>query len=145
MHKYADKRLAAAVAAAFFTAGGVAAAPLTTADIDALEFKTVNGVSIRVVREGLVREAVGEYLKIRKDWAEVGFWEDVHLGDPDFFREAVLPLIERLDPPADRVVKGIATPEEIEAYQRDFVADWADFRLALGRLRAAWLEEGFFR
>ncbi len=47
MHKYADKCLAAAVAAAFLTAGGVAAAPLTTADLDALEFKTVNGVSIR--------------------------------------------------------------------------------------------------
>ena len=47
MHKYADKCLAAAVAAAFFTAGGIAAAPLTTADLDALEFKTVNGVSIR--------------------------------------------------------------------------------------------------
>ena len=99
----------------------------------------------RAVREGLVREAVGEYLKVRKDWAEVGFWEDVHLGDPDFFREAVLPLIERLDPPADRVVKGVATPEELEAYGRDFVADWSDFRLALGRLRAAWLEEGLFR
>lgn len=99
----------------------------------------------RAVREGLVREAVGEYLKVRKDWAEAGFWEDVHLGDPDFFREAVVPLIERLDPPADRVLKSVATPEEIEAYCRDFVADWSDFRLALGRLRAAWLQEGLFR
>ena len=47
MHKYFDKHLAAAFAAAFFVAGGVAAAPLTTADLDALAFKTVNGVSIR--------------------------------------------------------------------------------------------------
>ena len=57
MHKSADKCLAAAVAAAFFTAGGVAAAPLTTADLDALEFKTVNGGVATPGRGGLLPAA----------------------------------------------------------------------------------------
>ena len=97
------------------------------------------------MREGVVRQAVGAYRKVREDWAEVGFWEDVHLGDPAFYRDVVLPYIHELDIPASKVVRLTATPEDYAAFYEKYVDAWASFRMMLNRKRAEYLEAKMFK
>jgi len=99
------------------------------------------------IRQGVVKAAVGEYRRIRRQWENAGFWSDPHLGDESFAERVVKPFLQELDDAA-ATVEDTSKPLAQAEYDRLFkerVPKWADFRLKLDALRANDLEEQFFR
>lgn len=96
------------------------------------------------VREGLCRQAVGAYKKVREDWAETGFWDDPHLGDSAFYSEVVAPYLAMLDVPASKVARLEATAADYSEFAAKYALEWSDLRIMINRKRAAYLEKRFF-
>jgi len=96
------------------------------------------------IREGVCRQAVGAYKKVREDWAETGFWDDPHLGDSAFYKDVVEPYLAELDIPASKVVRLEATSADYQEYAAKYALEWSDLRMMINRKRAAWLESRFF-
>lgn len=104
----------------------------------------MNDAQAARIREGVCRQAVGAYRKVRTDWAEAGFWNDPHLGDPAFYKEVVVPYLRKLDAPAERVVRLEATAAEYAEYFGKYALEWSDLRIMINRKRAEYLENRFF-
>lgn len=104
----------------------------------------MNDAQAARIREGECRQAVGAYRKVRTDWAEAGFWNDPHLGDPAFYKEVVVPYLRKLDAPAERVVRLEATAEDYAAYFQKYALEWSDLRIMINRKRQEYLEKRFF-
>lgn len=97
------------------------------------------------IREGVCRQAVGAYKKVREDWAETGFWDDPHLGDSAFYKEVVAPYLEKLDGPASKVVRLEATPADYAEFAEKYALEWSDLRMMINRKRADYLETKMFK
>jgi len=73
----------------------------------------------------------------------IDIWKkDPVLGDPDFYKKEVDPLVRQLD---SRIgdVKADMTPETIDTLYRDFVPGWFEIRYKIGELRTRYLENSF--
>ena len=92
----------------------------------------------------LVRQAVGEYRKVRDKFENAEFWCDPHLGDAAFYGKVVKPLVDELDAKAALVVGEKPEAKDVEAVFRDLFR-FADFRLALDAERESWVMQGLFR
>ena len=100
--------------------------------------------SERAIRRGLLMEAVGDYRKVRNAWENVCFWEDPHMGDPDFYYRTVEPRILELDQFAKEVEAGALDDAAVERALAERLEELANFRLAVDALRCDELEKGFF-
>ena len=98
------------------------------------------------LRLALLRQAVGEYGKVRDKFESAEFWGDPHLGDPAFYEQVVAPWLAELDRVAVRVKSGekldAATVERLLGRH---LFDLADFRLAIDAKRAAYIRDALFR
>jgi len=99
------------------------------------------------IRASVVRSAVGEYRRIRRQWENAGFWSDPHMGDEPFAEAVVKPFLKTLDEAA-AVVEDTSKPltqAQVDQFFKEMVPQWADFRLRLDALRADYLEARFFK
>ena len=96
------------------------------------------------IREGVCRQAVGAYKKVRTDWAETGFWDDPHLGDSGFYKSVVVPYLASLDAPAEKVFRLQASAADYAEYFEKYALEWSDIRIMINRKRAEYLENRFF-
>lgn len=91
---------------------------------------------------------------LRKAWAgyqtkrdgHVRYWQDTIVGDIDFYCQALLPAMEKLDQFGSKM----ATPDklsfdEIELLYQDAVADWMEFDYLVSALRRTYLENKLIR
>lgn len=94
----------------------------------------------QAMRRGLLNEAAGDFKKANAKWENAGFWEDPHMGDPDFYYKEVEPLVMALNKDA----KALADGPDAETFERlwnERLESWADFILTVNALRVKWLEE----
>jgi hypothetical protein len=70
----------------------------------------------------------------------IDFWKDAELGDPQFYRERLSPVVERLDE-LGKKVSATMTPEDVERLYTEAVPDWMEFRYRAAELRRVYLEE----
>ena len=99
-----------------------------------------------ILRLGLLRQAVGEYGKVRGKFENAEFWLDPHLGDPAFYEQVVAPWLAELDGVAAQVKSG----ENLDAATVNrlldkYLFDLADFRLAIDAKRAAYIRDAFLK
>lgn len=99
-----------------------------------------------ILRLALLRQAVGEYGKVRNKFENAEFWIDPHLGDPAFYEKVVAPWLAELD----GVVAQVKAGEELDAATVEmllgkYLFDLADFRLAIDAKRAAYIREEFLK
>ena len=99
------------------------------------------------IRAAVVRAAVGEYRRVRRQWENAGFWSDPHMGDAPFAEAVVKPFLKTLDAAAATVedTSKPLTPAQVDQLFQEMVPQWADFRLKLDVRRADYLETRFFR
>ncbi len=99
-----------------------------------------------VLRLALLRQAVGEYGKIRGKFENAEFWIDPHLGDPAFYEQVVAPWLAELDGVAAQVKSGEKLgAATVERLLGKYLFDLADFRLAIDAKRAAYIREEFLK
>ena len=99
-----------------------------------------------ILRLGLLRQAVGEYGKVRGKFENAEFWVDPHLGDPAFYEQVVAPWLAELDGVAAQVKSGDNLDAATVGRLLDkYLFDLADFRLAIDAKRAAYLKESLLR
>lgn len=108
-----------------------------------LVFK-IDAAEAAKIREGVCRQAVGAYKKVRTDWAETGFWDDPHIGDSGFYKSVVVPYLASLDAPAEKVLRLQASAADYAEYFEKYALEWSDIRIMINRKRAEYLENRFF-
>ena len=96
------------------------------------------------IRGGVVKQAVGEYHKVRDPWENAEFWGDPHMGDEAFHAAVVRPFLAGLDANAKIVTGGQLTQAETDRLYTDCIRDFADFRLMLDARREAYLKAELF-
>ncbi len=95
-----------------------------------------------VLRLGLLRQAVGEYGKVRGKFENAEFWVDPHLGDPTFYAKVVEPWLAELDGVADKVKNGgNLDAATVNGLLAKYLFDLADFRLAIDAKRATYIKD----
>lgn len=108
-----------------------------------LVFK-IDAAEAAKIREGVCRQAVGAYKKVRTDWAETGFWDDPHIGDSGFYKSVVVPYLDSLDAPAEKVLRLQASAADYAEYFEKYALEWSDIRIMINRKRAEYLEKRYF-
>ncbi len=108
-----------------------------------LRFDIPSDVADRI-REGVVKEAVSEYQKVRGEWENADFWADPHMGDQDFAGAVVRPFLSELDGIAKIVTGGQLNKAEVDRICKDYLFSLADFRLALDAKRVEWVEKKLY-
>ena len=99
-----------------------------------------------VLRLGLLRQAVGEYGKVRGQFENAEFWVDPHLGDPEFYAKIVEPWLAELDAVADKVKNGgDLDAATVNGLLSKYLFDLADFRLAIDAKRAAYIKDALLK
>jgi hypothetical protein len=99
-----------------------------------------------LLRLGLLRQAVGEYGKVRGQFENAEFWEDPHLGDPTFYAKVVEPWLAELDDVAAQVKSGNnIDAATVNRLLDKYLFDLADFRLAIDAKRAAYIRDAFLK
>ena len=99
-----------------------------------------------ILRLALLRQAVGEYGKVRDKFESAEFWSDPHLGDPAFYEQVVAPWLAELDGVAAQVkAGGKLDAATVERLLDKHLFDLADFRLAIDAKRAAYIRDALFR
>ena len=81
-----------------------------------------------------------EYMRTHAQWEKAGFWEDPHMGDPDFYYRKVEPLVIALNKEVKLLADG---PDEatFERLWNERLETFAEFTLTVDALRRQWLEQ----
>ena len=92
------------------------------------------------LRHGLLNQAAGEFKRVNAQWEKAGFWEDPHMGDPDFYYRKVEPLVIALNKEVKLLADG---PDEatFERLWNERLETFAEFTLTVDALRRQWLEQ----
>ena len=99
-----------------------------------------------ILRLGLLRQAVGEYGKVRGKFENAEFWVDPHLGDPTFYEQVVAPWLAELDGVAAQVKSGDnLDAATVNGLLDKYLFDLADFRLAIDAKRAAYIRDALLK
>ena len=104
----------------------------------------IGGSVANQIREGVVKQAAGEYRKVRDQWENAVFWSDPHMGDAPFYGAVVKPYLAELDAQAKIVTDGQLDKAGVDRIYRDYIRDLADFRLMLDARRADYLKAALF-
>jgi len=99
-----------------------------------------------ILRLSLLRQAVGEYGKVRGKFENAEFWVDPHLGDPAFYKAVVAPWLAELD----AVAKQVKNSDTLDAATVNrllgkYLFELADFRLAIDAKRAAYIRDSLLK
>lgn len=94
------------------------------------------------IKRKLVMKALGNYRKVRDDLAN--FWKDDEHGDPEFYKSTLLPVLEQLDAPGQKVAPDMAQ-FDVEALFETMVPDWMEFKYKVAELRSDYLAEKWLR
>lgn len=97
-----------------------------------------------LIRRGLLRQAVGEYRKVRGKWENAEFWSDPHLGDGAFFGKVVKPYLDATDAVEKKVREGDLSDYEVRQILSQSFFDLSDFRLRLDAKRKVYLQQLLF-
>ncbi len=99
-----------------------------------------------ILHLSLLRQAVGEYGRVRGKFENAEFWIDPHLGDRPFYRDVVVPWLTELDGVAKQVREGGALDSAtVDRILGKYLFEFADFRLAIDAKRAAWVRDSLLR
>jgi tetratricopeptide (TPR) repeat protein len=98
--------------------------------------------SLVAIKRNLVFSAWARYKQEKNPSLNgvIDFWQDAELGDPQFYRERLAPVVERLDDLGKKVSVKM-TPEDVELLFAEAVPDWMEFRYKAAELRRIYLEE----
>lgn len=88
------------------------------------------------IKRKLVMKGFGNYQKTKVDL--IAFWKDDVLGDPAFYAQSLLPVVEKLDALGAKV-GGSMTAGDVESLFVDAVPDWMEFNYRVAALRRDYL------
>lgn len=90
-------------------------------------------------------QAYARYRNVRNHSGEyIQRWNDHVLGDPDFYKNALEPLLNELDE-AGKKLLAPAPDADIHAIYTKYAPQWAEINYIIDEKRAAYLSEGLFR
>jgi hypothetical protein len=95
------------------------------------------------VKRDIVTRAFAKYQADRKRADGVSLWSDPVLGDPAFYTNAVLPVLEALDK-AGETVGGAMTDSDVESLFETRVPDWMELSFKVAELRRDYLKAKLF-
>jgi len=111
-------------------------------DYGKVEWEGLTTERLLAIKRKLVMKGLSRYQKSRRDI--VAFWKDEVLGDPVFFQQVLLPVVEKLDAAGKKVdVKMPVT--DIESLFADAVPDWMEFNYKVAELRRDYLAAKLFQ
>lgn len=67
------------------------------------------------------------------------FWQDTSLGDPDFYNEKILPIVEKLDKVAERVTAEISD-KDVSDIIENHLSEFVSLRYTISRLRTDYVK-----
>ena len=89
--------------------------------------------------------AFNRYNKIRHNEGDFLLtWKDPLLGDPDFFKDEVEPLIKELDAAGEKLLAP-ASDKEVETIYKNIVPLWAEIKFEVDERRARYLRKRLFK
>jgi hypothetical protein len=95
------------------------------------------------VKRAIVIRAYAKYRTERLRPDGVSIWKDPELGDPQFYKSDVMPLLERLDK-AGAILKNDLSDTEVEDLFKEIVPAWMELSYEVADLRKAYLRKRFF-
>lgn len=98
-----------------------------------------NGFSpdtILAIKRKIVMKGLAKYRKAKG--AALTYWSDEVLGDPEFYNQALLPTVERLDE-MDEKVNDTMTSGDVATLFEEAVPDWMEFDHLVGEQRREYL------
>ncbi len=88
------------------------------------------------IKRKIVMKGLAKYRKAKG--AALAHWSDEVIGDPEFYNQALLPTVERLDE-MDKKVNDTMTSGEVATLFEEAVPDWMEFDHLVGELRREYL------
>jgi hypothetical protein len=107
-------------------------------DFGMVRWEGLTADRLTAIKRKIVLKAVGNYRKAKADL--VAYWKDEVLGDPAFYNESLLPVIERLDV-LDKKAEGDMTAADVTSLFDAGVPDWMEFQYKVAELRQDYLKK----
>lgn len=106
----------------------------------ALVFEGITPKAAAEIRRGILSKALGAFNRAKQAGNNgcLEFWKDPELGDPDFYRECVEPLIARLNPYASKVNPEMSDSDVMDVYE-NAAKDWLNIDFIVSGLRTRYL------
>ena len=108
-----------------------------------LEFDMPEKARAAILKRQLFRAAKGYRDEKYSAGGHVGVienWSDPVVGDPDFYKACLAPLVERLDSYLP-IVREDMSDADVIRLSDEVLADWRDIRFTVARLRARYLAD----
>jgi len=105
-------------------------------DFGVVKWSGLTPARLLAIKRKLVMKGFARYLRLRRE--QVTFWQDEVLGDPEFFKEALRPVVERLDRMGKKV-DDTMTPGDVATLFERAVPDWMEFDHLVDELRRDYL------
>ena len=110
-----------------------------------LIFGGLNEKSLREIKRKLIYKAFAKYKmeKSAKTKGSIDLWQDEELGDPQFYKSALAPLVAKLDEFGKKVTKDMSDADVALLFEQA-VPDWMEFRYRAAELRTDYLNNKLF-
>ncbi len=101
--------------------------------------------TLAAIKRRLALKAFRRYEGLRQDaGGNLQTWNDPLLGDPEFYRDRVAPLLEELDDAGRRLLE-TTTDDEAAALCDAYLPRWVEIDYEIAERRADWLRERLLR
>lgn len=106
-----------------------------------LVFANMTKENLNQIKRRIVGKALARYRN--EMWSDknglISYWQDSELGDREFYKSELQPLVERLNEYGKRVNKEM-TAQDVETLFSQAVPDWMEFRYKVAKLRKDYLD-----
>ena len=108
----------------------------------ALVFEGITPKAAAAIRRGVVKKAADTYwnAKSARSNGQVEIWKDPELGDPEFYKECVEPVVKRLDTYTGKVKADMSDEDVMEVYE-NAAREWMNIDFVVSSLRSRYIKQ----
>ena len=108
----------------------------------ALVFEGITPKAAAEIRRSVVKKACDTYwnAKSARSNGQVEIWKDPELGDPEFYKECVEPLVKRLDTYTGKVKADMSDEDVMEVYE-NAAREWMNIDFVVSSLRSRYIKQ----